>query len=158
MIIYNRKGDKLFEGDNLQGAALVRADLQGADLQKADLTRVELYDAILHDADLRGAILPPLAELLLADWGNLPADLTLECMRWDATICGLNAMDAWAKGGPCPFDVMGGTRLVNFKEARELWQPGPPTLSMEELVERLCQACGVRGYVGKEQKGDKNNG
>ena len=55
MIIKNKEGEVIFEGDNLQGADLQYANLRGANLRGANLRGANLLGANLRDADLQGA-------------------------------------------------------------------------------------------------------
>jgi len=55
MIIKNKEGVVIFEGDNLQGADLQYANLRGANLRGANLRGANLLGANLRDADLQGA-------------------------------------------------------------------------------------------------------
>jgi hypothetical protein len=55
MIIKNKEGVVIFEGDNLQGADLQYANLRGANLRYANLQDANLQDADLQYADLQGA-------------------------------------------------------------------------------------------------------
>jgi len=112
-------------GAYLRGADLSRADLSGANLSGADIRWADLTDA-------RYSLLP----LLGTTWSNISADLTLELMRWDATACGVEAMNKWAAGGSCPFSTS--VRELLFQEDRSLWVPGKPTMDMLELWRALC--------------------
>jgi len=55
MIIKNMYGKVIFDGADLSGANLYRADLSGADLSGADLSGANLYRADFSGADLSGA-------------------------------------------------------------------------------------------------------
>ena len=117
-------------------ADLVGANLGGANLRDADLLGADLRHANLWGADLQGARYA-FSVVLRAAWGGLPDALTLELMRQDAEACGEDAMTAWAAGGDCPFARH--EREFYFAERRELWVPGPPTMTVRELWAALCE-------------------
>jgi len=134
-------------GANLQGADLWNANLQDADLQGADLWNANLQDADLRGANLRGAYLSR-ADLLRSQyqisnllhgicWGELTKELTLELMRRDAIICGVEKMNKWAKGHNCPFKT-GFERDFFFNQNQKIWKPGKPKLNDLQLFKALC--------------------
>jgi len=141
---------------NLQGADLRRVNLRGADLwrvnlreanlseanlQGADLRKADLREANLRGADLRGAKYS-VAGLLQCHWFSLSPKFTLELMRHDAESCGVDRMNKWAKGGPCPFSFY--ERDYHFSEVASLWSPGTPTLRGRGLLEALAKESDIR--------------
>jgi len=125
-----------FSGANLQGANLQHANLQDVNLRDADLRYANLRGAILSGANLRGANLG-LMQLLLINWGELSNRLTLECMRQDAVLIGIEKMDIWANGGSCPYEIR--ERELIFNQKCELWESGKPEMSIGELIFALCK-------------------
>ena len=102
-------------------AAAVKA---GAYLARAYLAGANLVDANLVDANH----LPSPAAILSGNWGEVPDDLCMELMRWDAANHpDPTAFDRWAAspGGPYPYDGVKVARATWFREKRELWSPGP---------------------------------
>jgi uncharacterized protein YjbI with pentapeptide repeats len=94
MIIKNKSGDVIFNGDNMIGANLSGANLSwanlsganlsGANLSGADLSGADMRGANLSEANLRGANLSG-ADLRVANlsWADLSgADLSGANMRW----------------------------------------------------------------------------
>jgi hypothetical protein len=136
------RGADLREAD-LTGADLTWADLRGAKLTGVSLTWADLTGADLRGANLRGVICPTM--VLLAYWGELSDELTIELMRYDAYNCpdGEAQFTKWAQGGPCPYNGTGVTRCANFKEKRELWSPGP-ALSAYELMVMLFKEKNIK--------------
>jgi len=118
---------------NLYNADLRNADLRDADLCYANLCYTDLCYADLRNADLRNAKLPAPTRVLLANWGEVSDDLTIELMRFDARNCpdGENKFEIWSKGGKCPYKNCSVQRCANFKEERELWSPGPAKSALE---------------------------
>ena len=85
-------------------ADLCSADLCSANLRYADLRYANLCYADLCYANLCYADLPSPTMVLLANWGDLSDELTLEGMRYDAhNHPDPYAFDRWADGGVCPF-------------------------------------------------------
>jgi hypothetical protein len=123
----------------------VFANLTLTNLRQADLRGADLRGAIMWWADLRGARLPPPTDVLQAWWGPLSDDLTLDLMRYDAW-CHPNpgAFDAWAAGGPCPYNDVGVERAANFRESKPLWSPGSPSRGPYQLMMACFEAKGVR--------------
>jgi hypothetical protein len=119
------------------------ADLRGADLREANLRGADLHEANLYGADLREADLPAPTIVLLASWGSLSDDLTLELMRYDASCYpSPAAFDLWATGsGPCPYENCKVTRAALFTEKRELWSPGPSLRPYDLMVRVLKEKC-----------------
>lgn len=102
-----------------------------------------LQGAKLQGARLKGTDLPAPTMLLLADWGDLPDDLTLELMRYDASCHPEpERFDEWALGaGPCPYDNTKFERSAEFTECRELWNPGPAMRTIELVMWLLRSQC-----------------
>lgn len=119
------------EGANLRWAYLERAYLEGAYLQRANLRGANLRGANLSMAQYA------VSAILCINWGQLSSVLTLELMRHDAESCGIEAMNAWAEGGQCPFIAM--QRDYVFQEVKQLWQPGSPQLRGIELLQVLAR-------------------
>ena len=148
----NLRGANL-QGANLRGANLQRADLrwadlrganlQGADLQRANLQRADLRGADLRWADLQGADLPAPTMILLADWGDLPDEITLALMRLDCSAhpVGKRAFDVWAGGGDYPYLDCRFQRVASFNEKSSLWSYGrPPSIwkCCKMVLDRCC--------------------
>jgi hypothetical protein len=134
-------------GANLSGANLSRANLSGANLSRANLSGADLSGADLSRADLSGANLsganyatttrwPSPGAVLLAEWGTSQHVTAL--MRYDAANHPLGSapFDAWAAGGPCPYDGCAFGRAAHFTEDRTAWSPGPAPSALD-LVRRL---------------------
>jgi len=131
---------------NLSGANLSGADLSEADLSGANLSGADLRWANLSGADLSHTRLPAPTAVLSANWGQVPEDLCLDLMRYDASNhpAGVAAFDRWALDGPCPYAVVETQRCANFQESRSIWQNRPttdaPVPTALELVRRLLAA------------------
>jgi hypothetical protein len=79
-------------------------------------------------------------DLLRADLGLLNNDLTLELMRRDADAHpNPELFDAWADGGPCPYDGVPVRRLFFFSEQSDLWKPGKPEMSTYDLIYAIAK-------------------
>lgn len=138
---------------NLRGANLANACLRGADLRGANLRDANLRGANLRDADLRGATLPAPPVVLLAAWGEVSPDLCTELMRYDAVNHPKPAaFDAWAEGGPCPYDGARVQRSARFTEDRTLWSPGPALSAFYLMVRVIREKCADSDY--HEKKGE----
>jgi len=139
---------------DLREVDLREADLREADLRRVNLCRADLRDssfigadlrgAYMHDADLRGAGYS-VVQIMMASWGELSDDLTVELMRLDASALpnGEALMNDWTNGGSCPLRMGGKDRVVLFKEKKRLWSPGPAK-PLWELWEMIAKECGVR--------------
>jgi hypothetical protein len=128
------------EGANLAGANLAGANLEGANLEGANLTRAEL---------------PAPTMVLLARWRNVSDELCSDLMRWDAANHpDPTAFDAWAKGGPCPYDGVKIARACNFKERKNLWTPGPAKRPFELMVALIRERCADSDYHDKKEVSD----
>ena len=130
-------------GANLWGADLREANLRWADLQRADLRWANLQRADLRWADLQGADLPAPTMILLADWGDLPDEITLALMRLDCSAhpVGKRAFDEWASGGVCPYSDCRFQRVASFNEKSSLWSYGrPPSIwkCCKMVLDRCC--------------------
>jgi hypothetical protein len=124
------------------------ADLRGADLRWTDLTGATLSVTNLCRANLREASLTwaryNLHSVLQVEMGILPDDLTLELMRWDATVCGEEAMTSWAYHDmECPFSGTNIERLFIFREQAALWKPGPPEMNIMQLWEDVAEKLNI---------------
>jgi hypothetical protein len=120
---------------NLSYANLSYANLRYADLRSADLSSADLRSADLSYANLSYANLPSPTMLLLSAWYSVPAELTLELMRYDASNHPEpSKFDEWAKGGDCPYSDIKWQRCANFHQNRELWKAGKKTKTALELV------------------------
>ena len=132
-------------GANLRGANLVQAYLDGANLRRANLRRVDLRGADMDGVDLRGAALPAPTMILLANWENLAPETTLALMRFEASALphGTRAFNAWAGGGPWPYQDVLVERATgaNFQEAKELWSPGRPPGVYKLMAMVLDEKC-----------------
>ena len=127
---------------DLSGAHLSGAHLRGADLRGADLRGADLSGADLSGADLSGAHLPSPTVVLLAIWGTLAADLTVDLMRYDASCHPEpEAFDRWAAGGACPYSGVKVQRAAQFSERRDLWSPGPSPRPYDLMVRVLAEKC-----------------
>ncbi len=124
-------------GANLRGANLRSANLRGANLRGANLEGANLTNATYD-----------ITTMLKAGWGALSPALTLECMRWDATILppdkAMSLMNAWKGGGACPMSAGHATRIINFRENRELWQDGDPAMKLRALWEAIAAEKNVK--------------
>lgn len=135
-------------GINLSGSDLSESDLSWSNLSRSRLSRCNLSGSCLSESDLRGAFLPPPTMLLLADWREVSADLTVHLMRWDAWnhSDGERAFDKWADDGSCPYDDEWFQRAANFYESQDLWikygYDDPP--SAHQLVEWLFDEKGIK--------------
>ena len=100
----------------------VRMNLEDCDLQEIDLSGADLSGAYLSRADLSGANLPSPTGMLLAQWGELSDNLTIQAMAFDAN-CHNDplAFDVWKKTGICPYQNSKFQRACNFREKRKLW-------------------------------------
>lgn len=126
----------------LGGAYLRGVDLIGAILGGAILGGADLRGADLSGADLGGCKLPSPTVVLLAAWGTLAADLTLDLMRYDASCHpDPEAFDRWAAGGGCPYDGVMVERAAVFSERRDLWSPGPSKRPYDLMVAVLAEKC-----------------
>ena len=130
-----KRDDIIANKANLSWANLSEANLSRANLSRAYLSRANLFRADLSRAYLETAKYS-IFQILLADWRELSDELTLECMRWDSTVC-VNPerdMSLWVTDNVCPCAGENGTlRLINFNEKKSLWEPGKPTMSLREL-------------------------
>lgn len=97
---------------------------------------ISLNGAYLDGAFLDGALYSILS-ILKINFNSLSNLLTLELMRWDCISCGEEKMDIWKNGGACPFN--NSVREFYFKEKRELWISGKPTMNYKELFIALCK-------------------
>ena len=114
-----------FDGASLDGASLNRASLNRASLNRASLNRASFY----HNINL----------------GKLSDNLTLELMRWDATICGEKLMTEWAENGDCPFSKNKlYPRLFWFQENKGLWKPGDPKLTLRQVYEAILDELKIK--------------
>ena len=121
--------------------------MTGADLIKLYADGERVFDrADLQKADLQGAKVhnirwPSPAMVLLAEWGQLSDDLTLDLMRLDAWgHPDPKAFDHWVEGGPCPYDGVDVQRVASFKERKGCWSPGPPK-KLYTLMRRVLEEC-----------------
>lgn len=122
-------------------ADLSEANLSETNLSKFNLSKSNLFKADLSEANLSEANLSEARYNILDILGikifNISNELTLELMRWDATVCGEEKMANWANGGLCPFNGHL-KRIFIFSEKRELWQPGPPRMNIYELWQTIA--------------------
>ena len=127
---------------NLSGADLGWADLSGANLRWTDLEGANLSRARLEGANLSGAKYSVLA-VLQADWGKVSDELCRELMQWDAACSPTpEAFQAWTDGSPdCPCAQI--LRAFHFREARDLYVPGPPTKTLWQLWLDLAKQAGI---------------
>jgi len=109
-----------------------------ADLMVADLRGANLRGADLGGADLGGAKFQISNLLHSVRWRDLTDKLTLELMRRDAIICGVEKIEAWVSGEDCPFSV-NIERDFYFQEKKQLWKKGKPKLNDMELWLALCE-------------------
>jgi hypothetical protein len=124
------------------GANLNRANLNGANLARANLARANLAGA---------ASLPAPAMILAGYWGEVPDDLCIDLMRWDAANHpNPAAFDAWAKGGACPYEGIPYARASHFKEKRSLWSAGEAPRPYDLMV-RLLSWTAKRAAQGSGQ-------
>ena len=121
-----------------------RANLRWANLSGANLRWANLRGADLCEADLRGAknvtflSFPSLNTISSPALGELSDELTLELMRRDAAAHPYpERFDEWKNGGSCPYQ--GVERWWLFDMKRELYKPGPPTMSDYELIVAICK-------------------
>jgi len=123
------------EGASLNRASLVDASLVDASLNRASLNRASLVGASLEGASLVGTSLVNPSLLLLASWGEVSDSLCIELMRYDAANHpNPKTFDVWADGGVCPYSGFMVTRMIHFRERRELWSPGPAKSAYELMV------------------------
>lgn len=134
----------------LTGANLAKADLTGANLAGANFFKANLRGAYLSGANLNSTILvgadlthasyAPLHLLAQMQISNLSRDLTVELMRWDEAmrVFGGPSFVGWARGGDCPFSGAE-LRAFNFKQWRDWYVEGPPTMSFGELFRAVCK-------------------
>ncbi|MHA2333203.1 MAG: pentapeptide repeat-containing protein [Candidatus Hodarchaeales archaeon] len=127
----------------LRGANLYGANFEGANLEFANLLNTNFTKAKLANASLKGADLPAPSVLLLADWGNLSDKTTTALMRLDADNHpeGETLFDIWATSGHCPYLYYKTQRVVNFKESKKLWSPGPAPTMYEAMCMILDEKC-----------------
>jgi len=137
--------DANFSGASLVGANFFMANLACANLAGANLEGANFQGADIECANLRGAKYSPLAILSQVNWGDPGNELIIELMKWDA-FCSVNikskAFQAWAEGGDCPFGKE--VRAFRFQERRDVWEPGPPTMTLAELFARLCEEMRIK--------------
>ena len=135
------EGTKDFSGANLSDANLSDANLSDANLSDANLSDANLSSANLYGANLSHANLSSanlsFLNLLICNWGELGEALTLECMRQDASLIGIEKINKWAAGGECPYSMK--PRDLIFNPKRELWVPGKPRMTIGELIRALCK-------------------
>ena len=109
-------GSILYQDEAESFSALVQAAIK----EKADLQWADLQGANLQQADLPAPTL-----VLLSFWGSLSDELTADLMLLDASAHpSTAAFDAWAKGGPCPYQAVKVQRIANFTENKTLWGKG----------------------------------
>jgi len=173
----NLRGASL-SGASLSGASLSLANLRGADLSDADLSGADLSDAYLRGADLiganlrganlsgaflscadirgadiRGAFLPSPTMVLLAHWGEVGDNLTIELMRYDASCHpDPTAFDRWSASddGLCPYNDVKVQRACYFRERRGLWSPGSSKRPYDLMVAVIRECCKDSDYHGGE--------
>ena len=140
----NLSGANLSEA-NLSEANLREADLRGADLYGADLSRANLSRAYLYGANLRGAAYS-IAQVLMANWGHCPPDVTCQLQRLDAEAIphGHRLLDEWAAGGDCPLQRTTYGRVALFTERRDCWPPRGLPWTLWEIWQRLADAKNVK--------------
>ena len=131
---------------NLSSADLRRADLSHADLSHANLSHANLSSADLRHTNLSHANLSSAVNFFhSANLGELSDKLTLELMRWDATICGGKLMDKWIKDGACPFgENMLFPRLFWFAEKKSLWKKGKPQMTLRQVYEAILDELKIK--------------
>ena len=84
----------------IKEVALKEIELANEGGRNANLRGASLCGADLRSADLCDASLPSSTTVLLATWGSLSDELTLEGMRYDAyNHPDPYAFDRWADGG-----------------------------------------------------------
>jgi len=129
------------------------ADLRGADLSCADLRGANLSCAYLFGADLCSAFLPSPTMMLIANWGKVSNNLTVDLMRYDASCHpDPTAFDRWAASddGPCPYNDVKIQRACYFDEQRILWSPGPSKRPYDLMVAVIRECCKDSDYHGGE--------
>jgi len=120
---------------DLQGANLQGANLRGADLRNVNLWGTNLQGADLQGADLQGAWLPAPTMVLLAKWGQLSPELTIDLMAYDASNHpNPSAFTRWTIDETCPYANCSVQRAANFQEDSGLWSPDHPVRSAYELM------------------------
>lgn len=137
---------------NLDGAFLNGVSLNKASLNKASLDEASLIGASLDEASLNGSSLDKaslinakyqITNLLYSiNWGELSDELTLELMRHDAEIIGIDKMNEWSDGGKCPYDNM--YRDFKFAIKEKLWKAGKPKLRGLKLFKALCKEKNIK--------------
>lgn len=108
----------------------------------AHLAGAYLAGANLAEAYLAGAKYN-LLDMLQIRITKASEGLTLELMKWDATACGQKAMNAWAKGGSCPFSG-NLLRLFQFTESKSIWESGEPKTTLLELWQWITKENKIR--------------
>jgi len=117
-------------------------EIEAESFWEANLTRANLTEADLTEADLRGAIYG--INILCAHWREVPDELIIELMRWDASFHpdGQRAYSEWAKGGKCPATKF--LRMFNFQENRKLWKKGKPKMTLAEVMAELFKHAHIK--------------
>lgn len=118
-----------------------------------DGKRANLSGANLSGANLIDANLPSPTMVLLANWGDVPDDLTIALMRYDAEChpIGAKAFKNWVDTGECPYSSCSVQRAANFTEKKGLWSPGPPKRPFTLMAMVLDEKC--PGW--RDEKNDK---
>ena len=123
---------------NLSSANLRYANLSSANLSSADLSSANLRYADLSSAYLSSADLPAPTMVLLANWGNLSDELTIELMRYDAyNHADPYSFDEWKATDRCPFGNTKYQRAANFIEQRGLWPGWNPRKKVKSAFELM---------------------
>lgn len=102
-----------------------------------------LSEADLSRANLSGADLSISSILHCVNWSEVTDILCLELMRRDAIICGIDRMEAWTKGGQCPFSG-NIKRDYYFTEKKSVWKRGKPKMNDMELFLALCKEKNIK--------------
>lgn len=149
-LAYSDMSDADLSRAKLNGACLMEANLEGANLQEAYLYAASLDEAILDGADLRGATYA-VPQLLRANWYELPPELEVEVMLWDALAhpVGVQAITRWATREDCNCPFRRVLQLTNFEEDGEPWltlrgRRRTPKLTLWQLLEALAELRNVK--------------
>ena len=140
---------------NFKNAILVKADLTGTNLSGANFQNTILDNAIfegsiINEINLRNARYS-IPQILEASLGFLSKELTIECMKWNASVLQKpRRMDEWAFNNfENPLNGKNGNKeIINFYPSKRLWrnisENKLPNLNLRELWKRIADEKNIK--------------